>query len=364
MKLDGGWRGPSGAWSGRLPGSFRCRRFGEDTRRRSKRPFRRPHRDGLLPIGPQSQLHETPDFLRETQLVSFAKREFQGLDHLRIAIDWKRQARDVALLAGIGLFLALLNPFGSVTEVPLIIAIPYWVSLILWGGLAGEGLAWLLRKFAPALPLWAFLGALSVLMTAAVLPAVAAEQALVMDRPIQANEALRFVFYIWLIALSVSTLVVLGFRAFGARSGMFDPEISAPSPAPSAAPSAAPSPAPSAAPSAAQSAASLNSGPSPFVDRLPIRLRTATLYAVESEDHYLRVHTSGGEELILMRIADAIRELAGRDGLQTHRSWWVAREGLADTARANGKLVLKLKSGAEAPVSPTYLQAVKAKGWI
>jgi DNA-binding LytR/AlgR family response regulator len=65
-----------------------------------------------------------------------------------------------------------------------------------------------------------------------------------------------------------------------------------------------------------------------------------------------------------MRIADAIRELATLDGLQTHRSWWVARDGLADTARANGKLVLKLKSGAEAPVSRTYLKAVKDKGWI
>ena len=272
--------------------------------------------------------------------MSFAKRELQGPDHLRIAIDWKRQARDVALLAGIGLFLALLNPFGSVTDLPLTIAIPYWVSLILWGGLTGEGLAWLLRKFAPALPLWAFLGALSVLMTMAVFPAVAAEQAWVIHRPIEPNDAARFLFYIWLISLAVSSLVVIGFRAFGARSGMFDPEIAAPPPAPAA------------------------PGPSPFLDRLPIRLRSSTIYAVESEDHYLRVHTSGGEELILMRIADAIRELSGLDGLQTHRSWWVAREGLADTARANGKLVLKLKSGTEAPVSRTYLRAVKDKGWI
>jgi hypothetical protein len=260
---------------------------------------------------------------------------------LRIAIDWKRQAREAALLSGIGIFLAFLNPFGSVTEIPLAIAIPYWVSLILWGGLTGEGLAWLLRKLRPDWPLWAFLGALSVLMTAVVYPAVALEQDLVMHRPIHLREAAQFAFYIWLIALGVSAGVVLGFRAFGKRSGMFDP---ATDPLPGASPAAP--------------------GPSPFLDRLPIRLRSSTIYAVESEDHYLRVHTSGGEELILMRIADAIRELAALDGLQTHRSWWVARDGLADTARANGKLVLKLKSGAEAPVSRTYLQAVKDKGWI
>lgn len=261
---------------------------------------------------------------------------------MRIAIDWKQQARDVAILAGIGVFLALLNPFGSVTEVPLTTAVPYWVSLILWGGLAGEALAWLLRKLAPGLPLWAFLGVLSVLMTAAVYPALALEQDLVMRQPIPLRRTAEFIFYIWLISLGVSAGVVLGFRAFGKRSGMFDP---ATGPLPGAPTAAAP-------------------GPSPFLDRLPIRLRSSTIYAVESEDHYLRVHTSGGQELILMRIADAIRELGALDGLQTHRSWWVAREGLADAARDNGKLVLKLKSGAEAPVSRTYLKAVKEKGWI
>ena len=55
------------------------------------------------------------------------------------------------------------------------------------------------------------------------------------------------------------------------------------------------------------------------------REAAAELYAIESEDHYLRVHTSAGQELILMRLADAVRELAGVEGLQTHRSWWVAR---------------------------------------
>ena len=104
-------------------------------------------------------------------------------------------------------------------------------------------------------------------------------------------------------------------------------------------------------------------GPPAFIERLPIRLRTAELYAIESEDHYLRVHTSAGQELILLRLADAVRELAGVEGLQTHRSWWVAKQGLADVVKGDGKLVLKLKSGAEAPVSRTYAKAVKDAGW-
>jgi DNA-binding LytR/AlgR family response regulator len=101
-----------------------------------------------------------------------------------------------------------------------------------------------------------------------------------------------------------------------------------------------------------------------FAERLPMRLRAADIYAVESEDHYLRVHTSAGQEMILMRLADAVRELGGLDGLQTHRSWWVARQGLADVVKGDGKMVLKLKSGAEAPVSRTYARSVKDAGWI
>lgn len=43
------------------------------------------------------------------------------------------------------------------------------------------------------------------------------------------------------------------------------------------------------------------------------------------EDRYLRIHTDGGSDLILMRLRDAVGELAGADGLQVHRSFWVAR---------------------------------------
>lgn len=99
-----------------------------------------------------------------------------------------------------------------------------------------------------------------------------------------------------------------------------------------------------------------------FLERLPVKFRTAELHAISSEDHYLRVHTSLGEELILMRLADAMRELEGADGLQTHRSWWVARAGVSDAKRENGKLTLVLHSGSEVPVSRTYTKTVKDAG--
>jgi hypothetical protein len=99
-----------------------------------------------------------------------------------------------------------------------------------------------------------------------------------------------------------------------------------------------------------------------FMQRLPVKFRMADLWAVSSEDHYLRVHTSLGEELILMRLADAMRDLDGTDGLQTHRSWWVAKNGVADVRREGGKLILVLKSGTQAPVSRTFAPAVRDAG--
>ena len=99
-----------------------------------------------------------------------------------------------------------------------------------------------------------------------------------------------------------------------------------------------------------------------FMERLPVKYRGANLYAISSEDHYLRVHTDRGEELILMRLSDAMRELDIADGFQTHRSWWVARAGVTDVSRENGKQSLMLKSGVVAPVSRSFSKAIQDVG--
>ncbi len=104
--------------------------------------------------------------------------------------------------------------------------------------------------------------------------------------------------------------------------------------------------------------------PTKFLERLPFRLREAELYAVEAEDHYLRVRTSQGSDLILLRLSDALAELDGVEGAQTHRSWWVAKAGIADIRRSDGRATLVLKDGAEAPVSRTQAKILRELGWL
>lgn len=99
----------------------------------------------------------------------------------------------------------------------------------------------------------------------------------------------------------------------------------------------------------------------PLLGRLPAHLGQAIL-CIKTEDHYLQVHTDRGKGLILMRMADAERALAGQ-GLRVHRSWWVARAAVTEAAKRDGRLVLVLSNGLEVPVSRDRRRLVEAEGW-
>ncbi len=111
-------------------------------------------------------------------------------------------------------------------------------------------------------------------------------------------------------------------------------------------------------------AAAAGAPPPKFLERLPPKLAGAEVWAVEAQDHYLRLHTSLGQDLILMRLSDAILELEGIEGAQTHRSWWVARGAVSEATRGDGRATLTLKNGAEAPVSRAYAKRLREAGWF
>jgi DNA-binding LytR/AlgR family response regulator len=98
--------------------------------------------------------------------------------------------------------------------------------------------------------------------------------------------------------------------------------------------------------------------------RLPHKLRGAKLHAVQAEDHYIRLYTSAGSDLVLLRFSDALAELRGLEGAQVHRSWWVARDAVESSRREDGKLHLVLRDGTKAPVSRTFTRALHAEGWF
>lgn len=88
------------------------------------------------------------------------------------------------------------------------------------------------------------------------------------------------------------------------------------------------------------------------------------ILCLEMQDHYVNVHTSLGNELILMRLRDAIKELKDVDGLQVHRSWWVARSAVKKIVRDGRNIRLLLQNDIEVPVSRANVVRLKNSGWI
>ncbi|MEM1399240.1 MAG: LytTR family DNA-binding domain-containing protein [Pseudomonadota bacterium] len=98
--------------------------------------------------------------------------------------------------------------------------------------------------------------------------------------------------------------------------------------------------------------------PPRLLTRLPLQ-RRGTLLALSAEDHYTRVTTDKGDELILMRLTDAIEEASPIEGLRVHRSHWVATGAIVGVERLKGRAVLTLTDGTEVPVSRSYLPIIR-----
>ena len=101
----------------------------------------------------------------------------------------------------------------------------------------------------------------------------------------------------------------------------------------------------------------------PFLERIPARLGRNLLH-LHMQDHYVEVHTDEGSDLVLLRFRDALREVAGLDGAQVHRSHWVARGAVSGVERRNGRIALRLANGAKVPVSRSFAPRLRERGWL
>lgn len=83
-----------------------------------------------------------------------------------------------------------------------------------------------------------------------------------------------------------------------------------------------------------------------------------TVLYIKSELHYLLVVTDKGKELILYNLSDAINELAEQQGVQCHRSFWVAKAAIQSITKDGRQGLLTLINGDEVPVSRARLSEV------
>ena len=243
----------------------------------------------------------------------------------------RRTALELSAALGVGLLLAAFGPYGTFGQAPLAERLVYWITVILIAfaiyrpacaaaerftrriGLS-KGFAWTVAVVGASFPLTLLVWLASFRHTPALWPSF--------------PEYVGFYGSVVLIGAGLMLIIWLVDQA-GSRRIVHQPAMVLPAPV-SASPAAPARPR--------------------LADRLPPKLGIE-IVALQMEDHYVRVHTSFGNSLLLMRMRDAVAELGRLEGAQVHRSWWVAREAVASVEREGRRASLTLTNGLRVPVS-------------
>ncbi len=101
--------------------------------------------------------------------------------------------------------------------------------------------------------------------------------------------------------------------------------------------------------------------PSGFLHRLPATIGRDVI-ALSAEDHYVRVYTRLGDDLVLYRFSDAVREMPDGSGLQVHRSHWVNLDAITNFEAMDRSHLLTINDTISIPVSQRYIEVLKSKG--
>ena len=240
----------------------------------------------------------------------------------------RRFAVDLLLLVGVGLAMAALGPYRTL-DVPDPLRIAYWVVATIGAGLVGilvdAALEPRIRSF------WLRIAIVSLVMTVPVTPFIYALNAVMLDLPRRPWLLPQLAWQVLVVCALLMALRGLLWRRFVETRTVVVPPL----------------------PEAERA----------FRMRLSAKRRRARLIAVEAEDHYVRVHTDAGSELVLMRFSEALEELALAHGYQLHRSWWASADAVESVRWNRGTGEARLTGRLKAPVSRSCAAGLKAAGW-
>jgi len=240
---------------------------------------------------------------------------------IKPAINRRRMINSILITAAAGLFLTIIAPLGT-SYLAFGERLVYWVGLCFAGWVGGMLAEYCTDRYLPNIPklLQLFLNT----MAAACCVFVAL---ITFFQHLSISASLVTFFYVFVISLAITGV--------GAAFKKQDPiDVSTESKVPA------------------------------LLDRLPVEMRKADIYAISAEDHYVKVHTSQGHTMILMRFKDAVRDASPLKGLVTHRSWWVAEQGVKSIKKKSRSADLTLKNDELALVSRNGLKALRESGWV
>jgi hypothetical protein len=233
-----------------------------------------------------------------------------------------------------GVLCTMLGPLGTYS-VPLTERALFWIPTMALGSIIGGSLSVMSRRSPtlshnPVLRMGLVAGVMTLIMTGVVM---------LMSRLVfgQGATALspELVVYVGVITITMSVVGYLSFE----RDRRVEQASAAPIPL-----------------SAPQHPA--------LSSRLAQHLRDHPVLALQAEDHYVRVHTPAGSDLLLIRLTDAAAEMTPVTGARTHRSWWVNRSAVQGISRKGTSTVLVLTNGLEVPVGRSYASELRDAGWL
>ena len=241
---------------------------------------------------------------------------------------WQRVWLDVALFAFVGLVMAELGPYRTL-DAPKLLRTAYWLLAVFGSGFAGifveRAIGGRVNGF------WRRIAAVSVVLTLPITLYIYVLNALMLDLPRRWWLIHQLAWQVLVVMLLLMSFRALLWRRVVETRTVFMPPL----------------------PQAERQ----------FRLRLSAKRRTATLIAIEAEDHYVRVHTDRGSELVPMRFSEAVQELEQAYGYRLHRSWWATAEAIEAVRWTRGGGEARLSGGIVAPVSRAYAAALKAAGW-
>ena len=245
-----------------------------------------------------------------------------------------RHVSELGLLLLIGTVLAVLGPYGT-AEDPALPRSLFWLGTVTLGGVIGIGLDAVLQHWLTQ-PWWR-----ALIVSVAMTPPVTVIVLQAMNLLLQHEHALMSSFTLQLTwRVAIICLVVTGLRTLVQRRP--EPVVETRTVI---------------APPLPEAEAKLRS-------RLSARRRSARLIALEADDHYVRVHTDSGIELLTLRFSDALEELCNAHGYRVHRSWWVAADAIRSARWRRGSGTLELEDGSMVPISRSGAPLLRAAGWL
>lgn len=258
--------------------------------------------------------------------------------------DWKMAPEHALLFFGASIFLTILAPFGTDSDLTFPSRLIYWFSVVFGGtaialafsnqfqrhartqGKLGYGLVTLVQILAVSVPITLLVGGVEMWLR----------------HPIRWTQLPLLYPYVLSIVAAI-TLASLFVRRHRALSAQVTQDQTA---------------------SISRADSNESTVSTTFHRRLEPHLRHEAITFLRAEDHYLHVHTSHGTAVVRCNLSVAVDELGSANGQQVHRSFWVARSAIRSVKRHGNSYRLVMTDGKTIPLSRRRYRELTKCNWL